>query len=371
MRAGAWPKQVVRASWNGSAMATEIALRAADFAPPRWLRSPHLQSMLASSGLRRWVSRQRRSGIERDSTEHLLDCGDAVRLQGFHTAQKTLPTARGLVVLLHGWEGSHRSTYVLNTGARLLQEGFDIFRLNLRDHGDTHHLNRELFHSCRIDEVVGAVAAIQRSFAPRALGVAGFSLGGNFALRVALHAPAAGIALDYALAVCPVVSPAAGLFGLENGPWFYQRYFMYKWRKSLRRKRALFPDEDWFSAADMSGNLRELTRALVLRHTDFGSLENYLEGYSIAGDTLATLRVPATILTAADDPIIPVADFRSMKLPAQVELDIAPYGGHCGFIGDLSLHSFTEDYIAERMRVHLAKVPVAPVQNRPQLAVVG
>ena len=34
---------------------------------------------------------------------------------------------------------------------------YDVARLNLRDHGDSHHLNDEIFHSCRIAEVVGAV----------------------------------------------------------------------------------------------------------------------------------------------------------------------------------------------------------------------
>ncbi len=87
-----------------------------------------------------------------------------------------------------------------------------MFRLNFRDHGETHHLNREMFHSCRIDEVVGAVREIAAAFSPRALAIGGFSLGGNFALRVALRAPAAGIALAYALAVCPVISPASGLY---------------------------------------------------------------------------------------------------------------------------------------------------------------
>ena len=57
---------------------------------------------------------------------------------------------------------------------------------------------------------------------------------------------------------------------------------------------------------------------MVLRHTDFGSLENYLDGYSIAGDTLASLQIPATILTSADDPVIPVADFRTLVLPPNV-----------------------------------------------------
>lgn len=318
--------------------------------PHALLRNPHLQSVLASSGLRRWRLTDAARAVDNGASEHLLDCGEGVRLQGFLTRQHRARDAQGLVVLLHGWEGSARSSYVVQTGARLLAEGFDVFRLNFRDHGDTHHLNRGLFHSCRIDEVVGAVRAVEREFAPRALAIAGFSLGGNFALRVALRAPDV---LRYALAVCPVVSPAAGLFGLETGPWFYQRYFLHKWRASLRRKRELFPEVDWFAPADLIGNLRELTRALVLRHTGYGSLENYLDGYSIAGARLQGLRIPATILTSADDPVIPIADFHALELPPHVELDIATHGGHCGFIRDLSLRSFTGDYIAQRMCVHL------------------
>lgn len=328
-------------------------IRAAQFRPPRGLANPHVQSVLASSGLRRWLGSRRYATLERDAREHLLDCGDGVRLQGFHTAQRGRERARGLVVLLHGWEGSARSTYVLNTGARLLDEGFDVFRLNFRDHGDTHHLNRGLFHSCRLDEVTGAVRAVQRQFPHAPLALAGFSLGGNFALRVALQAPAAGIALRYVLAVCPVVDPGSGLFGLEHGPFFYHSYFVRKWRRSLRRKQALFPDIEWFSDAEIGGNLRELTRALVLRHTQFGSLENYLDGYSVALDRLGDLSIAATILTAADDPVIPVANFHALQLPPNVELDIAAHGGHCGFIEHYSLRSFTDDYIAQRMLAHL------------------
>ncbi|HVT32542.1 MAG TPA: alpha/beta hydrolase, partial [Rhodanobacteraceae bacterium] len=175
-----------------------------------------------------------------------------------------------------------------------------------------------------------------------------------FALRVALRAPSANFALAYALAVCPIVSPASGLFGIESGPGFYQRYFLRKWTRSLRAKQALFPETEIFSRDELRNDLRGLTRALVLRHTGFGSLENYLEGYSIAGDALAALPVPATILTSADDPVIPVADFRALRLAPGIELDIAAHGGHCGFIRDFALRSFVEDYIAERM---LARAP--------------
>jgi len=324
--------------------------QAAQFLPPRGLRNPHVQSVLASSFVRRMLRRRQRNALEATSVEHILDCGHGVRLQGFHARQSVRGQARALVVLLHGWEGSAQSTYMGHTAARLLAEGCDIFRLNFRDHGDTHHLNREIFHSCRIDEVVGAVAEVARRFGERPLVIGGFSLGGNFALRVALRAPAAGIPLAWAFAVCPAISPQATLGAIEASPWFYEHYFLRKWRGSLKRKQALFPEMELFTRAEMNGNLRALTRDLVLRHTDFGSLENYLNGYSIAGDTLQALSIPATILTAADDPVIPIADFRALKLAPATELVIAEHGGHCGFIRDWRLRSWAEDFVVERLQ---------------------
>ncbi|MGA9341979.1 MAG: alpha/beta fold hydrolase, partial [Rhodanobacteraceae bacterium] len=324
-------------------------MKAADFRPWPGLGNAHVQSALASSGLRRWLFSRRRALLEEAAQEIILDCGEDVRLQGYYSSHRRRGASRGLIVLLHGWEGSVLSSYVLHTGARLLDEGFDVFRLNFRDHGATHHLNRGIFHSCRIDEVVGAVKAIADRYPQRPLAIAGFSLGGNFALRVALRAPSAEIPLAYALAVSPVISPAACLVAIETAPWIYEHYFMRKWRGSLERKQAAFQDRELFTRAELEGTLRELTQSLVLRHTDFGSLENYLDGYSIAGDRLATLAIPATILTAMDDPIIPIADFADLRLPPCVELEIAVHGGHCGFISNYALHSWSEDFVAERM----------------------
>ncbi|MBN8886877.1 MAG: alpha/beta fold hydrolase [Rudaea sp.] len=330
-----------------------MSAQPAIFRPHRWLRNPHVQSVLASSGVRRYFFRHRGALVENGASEHLLDCGDGVRLQGFHTRQTALPQPRALAILLHGWEGSVQSTYVLNTSARLLAEGCDVFRLNFRDHGDTHHLNRELFHSCRIDEVVGAVKAIAAKFPERPLIVGGYSLGGNFALRVGLRARKVGVDLDWVFAVCPPVSPTAAMHAIEAAPAIYEYYFLKKWRSSLQRKRSLFPQVDWFTREELRSSMRELTRSMVVRHTDFGTLENYLDGYALTGAALAALDVPATILTAEDDPIIPVADFRALTLAAQTELVIVPHGGHCGFIRDASLHSWAEDFLAEKLAARL------------------
>jgi len=181
------------------------------------------------------------------------------------------------------------------------------------------------------------------------MALAGFSLGGNFALRAALQTSRVGIPLAYALAVCPIIDPAAGLFSLEeSAPWFYQAYFMHKWRHSLLAKQKAFPQHQYFEMSELKQDLRGLTESLVRRHTDFGSLQQYLDGYSVAADALMAMQIPATILTARDDPVIPVGAFEQLQLPPNVELDIAEHGGHCGFIRGRDMTSFTDDYIAAR-----------------------
>ena len=291
-----------------------VRWRAVDFKPPRWLRNPHLQSILGAGALGRLALGKPARALEREARAEVLEVDGGVRLQGFHNVQRSLPERRGLVVLLHGWEGSAQSNYIVAAATSLLRAGYDVYRLNFRDHGDSHALNAEPFHSCRLDEVVSAVARLCARPGPGLHAVAGFSLGGNFALRVARAASARGIALDCALAVCPVIDPAAGLRQLEREP-MYHAYFMYKWRGSLRRKQTLFPAQRLITDEDLELNMRELTRALVVRHTDFSSLDAYLAGYSVAGGRLSDLAVPTAILAAADDPVIPIADFLALSCP--------------------------------------------------------
>ena len=323
-------------------------ITAADFRPPRWLRNPHLQSVLGSSALRRRRALRALAASGAVTLEHIVDGGDGVRLQGFHSRVPGRD-ARGLVLLLHGWEGSADSNYMRLTAAQLLARGFDVFRLNFRDHGDTHHLNEGLFHSCRLSEVVEAAVEVSRRFPARPMVAAGYSLGGNFALRLALSAPSAGLPLVHAAAVCPAIDPSAVMRTLESGSPFYHWYFMKKWRSSLLRKRALFPQHHDFDDAVLAQDMRGLTRWLVERHTAKADVEDYFDGYAVAGDRLAGLQVPVSVLAAADDPVIPVAGFPVLRLPAHSRLEIAEFGGHCGFLEGISLRGYAERWVTARL----------------------
>lgn len=322
-----------------------------DFSPPRGLRSPHAQTVLGSSPMRRRLGFARLCAQTSETTAHVIDAGEGVRLLGIHDLPASGPP-RGLALLLHGWEGSAESSYMRLTAAELLARGWATFRLNFRDHGDTHHLNEAIFHSNRIDEVVRAATEVARRFPARRFVAAGYSLGGNFTLRLALRARAAGLRLDAVAAVCPVLDPARTMDAMDRGGGLYRRYFERKWRASLVKKRALFPHLLHLDDRTLRMRLGPLTQWLVERHTEFGTLANYFDGYTIAGDRLAALDVDARILTAADDPVIPVDDFHRLRLPDRAHLEITGLGGHCGFLRDWRLSGLAEQWVADRLTAH-------------------
>lgn len=309
-----------------------------DFVPPRRLRHPHLQSIYPSLPLRRPGVERRAAPLLRHSADLLVDCGDGVRLLAHLTTQEALglPAATKVAVLLHGWEGSANSLYLLSLGQRLLEAGYDVVRLNLRDHGESHHLNPELFHSCRIAEVVGAVKSLQQMHAGKRLVLAGFSLGGNFSLRVGARAASAGIELSSIVAVCPVLDPEHTLVRLEKGWALYRQYFVWKWRRSLRKKQQAWP-QVYESLDDILrlGNLTDMTDRLACRYGGFPSLADYLRGYALVGRTLESLEAsPDTrvrLITSADDPIIAASDLEHVARPGNLEITLTSFGGHCGF----------------------------------------
>jgi predicted alpha/beta-fold hydrolase len=304
------------------------------FQPQRWLRGRHFQTILPSLPWRAARVMRRALPLIASSEELLLDCGEGVKLQAFHASPAKRGRERGkrLAVLLHGWEGSADSTYVLSLAQTLFQQGLEVVRLNLRDHGVTHHLNRDLFHSCRLPEVVGAVQALAKKFPDLPLVLAGFSLGGNFMLRVAAHREARDLPLQRVIAISPVLDPAVTMRTLEFGFPVYHSYFVRKWSRSLAKKQLAWPDHYDFDELLRVRNLREMTRQLVARHTEYPTMDDYLAGYAITGDRLTTLSAPANVLTALDDPIIEANDLPRLARAPKLEITTTAHGGHCGFI---------------------------------------
>jgi predicted alpha/beta-fold hydrolase len=322
------------------------------FRPRRWLRGPHVQTILPNWPWRRARVERRAQPMSAASQELLLDCGAGVTLQSFHSSVAHSSVHNGgrdpgkrLAVILHGWEGSADSTYMLSLAHTFFAAGYETVRLNLRDHGATHHLNQELFHSCRLPEVVGAVRTLATRFAGLPIVLAGFSLGGNFMLRVAAHREARDLPLARVLAISPVLDPAATLNTLERGFPVYHSYFVRKWSRSLVKKQLAWPGLYDFEALLRGKSLRFMTNELVLAHTDYPTMNDYLAGYAITEDRLTTLAAPATVLTSLDDPIIDNRDLARLARSPRLEIVTTTRGGHCGFIENLGDSSWIDSQV--------------------------
>jgi len=331
------------AALNPASPARSPASAVFELRPSALLRSGHLQSLLGSLPPVALLARRRAAALLAAAQPLLLSCGHGVRLQAFHSRA---PGARRLVVLLHGWEGSARSSCVLSLAALLYDSGYDIVRLNLRDHGGSQLLNRDIFHSCRLPEVVGALQAIAQRF-DTPLYLAGFSLGGNFLLRAAADAdlPAA---VRGVVAISPVLDPSATLLALEQGPPLYRRNLVWRWSRSLRAKQLAWPGVHDFAELLRLADLRRMTAALVRSHTQFADIEAYLQGYAITGARLAQLRARCSVLLAEDDPLIPIADARRLALSPSLTVWRSRYGGHCGFMQCLGSPTAADRFVREQ-----------------------
>ncbi len=312
----------------------------ASFSPPLIFRNPHLQTVLSSSKLRLF----RGLSAKTIAQPKILDAGRGIRLSGVLSAPPKRPV-KGIVILIHGWEGSAESTYCVRTADALNRNGYSVFRLNLRDHGGNHHMNEGLFYASLLDEVHRAVSQAAGLAGDVPAFMVGFSLGGNFALRVALRCRSEPIEnLRHVYCISPVLDPQKATVRIDSIDYI-RWYFMKKWRHSLVRKQSFFPRRYDFSQLLVKTSIGDLTDALLERYSQFSSMKAYFTSYTLVDDALQDLPLPTTLLTAADDPIIPVEDFRQLRLNSRTELSIQQYGGHNGYIEGFSLRSWYETRI--------------------------
>jgi len=317
-----------------------------EFIPKFWARNPHMQTILGSLRIR---SRGQHPMIE-CAKETIIEGGNGVRLLGYHSLQ-SFERARGLVTLIHGWEGSSDSTYVLSTGKHLYDRSYDIFRLNLRDHGNSHHLNEGLFHGALIEETFQAIYNISRLSENRPYYVIGFSLGGNFALRIAVkHSSSKIPKLRQIVSVSPALDPYKATLSIDASLAIYQYYFLNKWKNSLRIKQQLFPDKYDFQGILKMQTCMALTEAIMPYYPDFKSYTEYFSQYTLRDDFFSELAVPVTIIASEDDPIVSIDDIHALKENRYFSLSLQAYGGHCGFIDFPPFKCWYEEEIERILR---------------------
>jgi uncharacterized protein len=311
------------------------------FRPSFFFRNPHFQSIMASSHLRL----HRKNLMSENSREMIINTSAGSRLLSFLSQR---PISKGLIILLHGWEGSDSSAYLLATGDYFYNLGFSVCRLNLRDHGDSHYLNDGLFHGDLLEETFEAVNYLSRFSKNMPVYLIGFSLGGNFALRIAMRHRNIPIAnLKHVFAISPPLDPYKTTLSIDNNYSFYRKYFLNKWKRSLIKKQRLFPEIYDFSKMLNAKTCIELTEKIMPYFPEMPSYRDYFNRYTLKNDSFKNINIPVKIFISEDDPVIPHEDYDLIQDNEFLKISRQKFGGHCGFIDLFPVRCWYNQKIAE------------------------
>ena len=215
-----------------------------------------------------------------------------------------------------------------------LEAGFVVHRFNLRGCGGTEFLAPTFCHGGLTADLLSYLLRLDRDRRTPVY-LIGFSLGGNIALKLAGELGEDG---DRLLAgVCAASAPVDLEASARRLAAPANRLYQWRLLRGLRRRLELVhravPDL-W--PIDGLGQVRSLlefdARFTAPRH-GFESAEQYYRTQSAAA-FLPEIRVPALIVHAKDDPIVPFRQFEHTALAGNPAITlVAPdSGGHLGFL---------------------------------------
>jgi len=246
------------------------------------------------------------------------------------------PRAHHTLIVLHGLNGSSDAHYMRGIAAKAFARGMNVVRLNQRNCGGTEALSAGLFHSGLTADVKHLLEELTTVDGLPAVAVAGYSLGGNLALKLAgEYEDKAPPALTGVAAVSPILEIAECVRALERpGNWLYQWNFVRDLKARMRRKERYWPRRFDLAKLDAITTVRAFDDAYTAPHFGFAGAEDYYHRAS-AMRVVDRIRVPTLIITAEDDPFVPIGPFREARVTGNpaIDLRISAHGGHCGFIG--------------------------------------
>jgi len=264
--------------------------------------------------------------------------------------------AHPTLIALHGLEGSSTAHYMRGIAHKAHRAGFNVALLNQRNCGGTEHLGPGLYHSGLTDDAAFAIRTFTSEGLHRIV-VAGYSLGGNLALKLAgEHTPAELPSLKAVCAVSPVLELEQCVRALERrSNCIYHWNFVRNLKARMRRKERCWPGRFALDALDRVRTVREFDAVYTAPHFGFGSAEEYYHR-AAAMRVVDRIQIPALVITAADDPFVPLDAFRDPALSGNpnIRLIVTEHGGHCGFLGAASGDG-DDGYWAERRVVEFAQ----------------
>ncbi len=242
---------------------------------------------------------------------------------------------RPTLLALHGLEGSSSSHYVRGLADKFFHAGFNVVRLNQRNCGGTERHSAGLYHSGLTNDPVRVMQELIELDGIGTIAVAGYSLGGNLALKLAgEYGDVPPRELKAVCAVSPVMDLARCIEALERREnAVYEWTFVRSLKQRMRKKARLFPGRFPIERLGEVHTVRMFDELFTAPHHGFAGASDYYDRAS-ALRVIDRVRLPALIISAEDDPFVPPGPFRDPRVTGNPHLTVllTEHGGHCGFV---------------------------------------
>lgn len=239
------------------------------------------------------------------------------------------------ILMLHGLEASSSAHYMLGVAGKALAAGLSAVLLNQRNCGGTEHLGPGLYHSGLTQDPAYVLNELVTRDGIERIGVAGYSLGGNLALKLAGdYGDSAPPALRAICAVSPIIEIGKCVDALERPlNLIYQWNFVKDLRARMRRKATHWPGTFPIGRLRSVRTVRQFDDVFTAPHFGFDGADDYYHRAS-SMRVVDRIRVPTLVVTAQDDPFVPTDMFDAPALRDNpcITTVVTPHGGHCGFI---------------------------------------
>ena len=198
--------------------------------------------------------------------------------------------SRLTVILLHGLEGSSNSHYMRGIADKAWARGFNVVRLNQRNCGGTEHLTPGLYHSGLTADPLAVMGELATDDGLPHFAFAGYSLGGNIALKLASELDEGDRRrVVAAAAVSPPIDLAQCVDALERpANVAYHWNYLLGLRARMRRKARLFPDVYDIALLARVRSVRDFDDLYTAPHNGFADAADYYHRAS-AGRVLERL----------------------------------------------------------------------------------
>jgi predicted alpha/beta-fold hydrolase len=280
-----------------------------------------------------WAKRRRFPQLPAPAERHFRVDTDAEVVAHCHwqDRRREHPT----FILLHGLEGSSHAHYMAGIADKGWAAGWNVVRLNQRNCGGTEHLSRGLYHSGLTGDPLCVLRELIEADGLPSIAIAGYSLGGNLALKLAGElGESAPPELKAICAVSPTMDLAVCVAALERrSNLAYEFNFVRNLKARMRRKAAAHPGLFSLEPLRHVWTVRQFDEAYTAPHHGFRDATDYYDRAS-ALRVLDRIAIPTLIMTAENDPFVPSHPFRDPAVTAnsQITLVITPEGGHCAFV---------------------------------------